>query len=78
MEITTIHQYLPLYPIDPASERLIVGTIHPHSFENFKVQFFYGNRGSIWTVLHEAFPTELPDPFSVDAIRRFLKKKIGG
>jgi hypothetical protein len=26
MEMTTKHQFLPLYPVDPASERLIVGT----------------------------------------------------
>jgi len=27
MEMTTTHQYLPLYPVDRSSERLIVGTI---------------------------------------------------
>jgi len=73
--MTTKHQYLPLYPVDPASERLIVGTIHPHDHGSFKVPFFYGNRGSIWTILHEAFPAELPDPFSLKDIRGFLSKR---
>ena len=71
----TTHQFLPLYPIDPASEKLIVGTIHPHDHSNFRVPFFYGNRGSIWTILHEAFPAELPDPFSREAILAFLKSR---
>jgi len=71
----TTHQFLPLYPIDPTSRKLIVGTIHPHDHGNFRVPFFYGNRGSIWSILHEAFPKELPDPFSRDAILAFLKDR---
>ena len=73
--MTTKHQFLPLYPIDPSSKRLIVGTIHPHDHESFKIPYFYGNRGSIWTILHEAFPEELPDPFSLEAIRSFLNAR---
>jgi len=69
----TIHQYLPLYPIEPESRRLIVGTIHPQDPSRFKVKFFYGNKGSLWTILHKAFPSELTDPDSVESIRSFLK-----
>ena len=39
----TSHKYLAQYPIDPRSEILIVGTIHPHRDEQFRVPFFYGN-----------------------------------
>ncbi|HEY6899789.1 MAG TPA: hypothetical protein VI233_04070 [Puia sp.] len=73
--MTTTHQFLPLYPIDPHSRKLIVGTIHPHDHSGFKIPFFYGNRGSIWTILHEAFPAELSDPFCLDAIQAFLKNR---
>jgi hypothetical protein len=73
--MTTTHQYLIKYPIDPLSEQLIVGTIHPHDHASFKVPFFYGNECSLWMILNEAFPIELPDPFDLDAIKRFLHQR---
>jgi G:T/U-mismatch repair DNA glycosylase len=71
--LKTVHKYLALYPIDPASEALIVGTIHPHWDERFQVPFFYGNVCSIWKILHTAFPMELTDPFQLVSIRNFLQ-----
>ena len=68
----TIHQYLDNYPINPASEKLIVGTIHPHDHAAFQVPFFYGNKSSLWTILHHAFPAELPDPRHLPDIMAFL------
>ncbi|HWB94253.1 MAG TPA: hypothetical protein VG605_20505 [Puia sp.] len=70
--MTTIHQYLAHYPISPTSEKLIVGTIHPHDHASFRVPFFYGNECSLWKILHEAFPDELLDPYQLDAILAFL------
>lgn len=73
----TEHQYLDKYPISKDSEKLIVGTIHPHEYKDFKVPFFYGNVLSIWTILSEAFPNELVKPLTLDGILDFLKiKKI--
>jgi len=72
--MTTIHQYLDEYKISSDSEKLIVGTIHPHDHDNFKIPFFYGNKLSIWTILNEAFPNELGTPISLDGIIKFLKK----
>jgi hypothetical protein len=37
--ITTTHQYLDKYPISKDSEKLIVGTIHPHDHDNFTIPF---------------------------------------
>jgi hypothetical protein len=56
MPVTTHHQYLDLYPIHPESTRLIIGTIHPHRVDNFEIDFYYGNRGSFWNILSDAFP----------------------
>jgi len=71
--MTTTHQYLAQYPIDPTSEKLIVGTIHPHDHANFRVPFFYGNECSLWKILHTAFPDELVDPFNLASILAFLR-----
>jgi hypothetical protein len=56
MPVTTTHQYLANYPIKPTDKRLIVGTIHPHLHDDFLIPFFYGNVGSLWNILSEAFP----------------------
>lgn len=71
----TTHQYLDHYPIDPACEKLIVGTIHPHDRAAFQVPFFYGNKSRLWTILHHAFPAELPDPRHLPDIMAFLRQR---
>ncbi|MDO6435582.1 hypothetical protein Q4E93_33520 [Flavitalea sp. BT771] len=71
----TSHQYLADNPIDPKSERLIVGTIHPHNHNEFQVPFFYGSECSLWEILHGAFPAELPNPFHLDDIKTFLRRR---
>jgi hypothetical protein len=68
----TIHQYIDRYPIDRDSVKLIIGTIHPHDHSAFRVPFFYGNKSSLWTILHHAFPTELPEPSHLPNILAFL------
>ncbi len=73
--MTTIHQYLEKYPISANSEKLIVGTIHPHAHDNFAIPFFYGNVTSIWTLLSEAFPNDLKQPLTLDGILKFLESK---
>lgn len=75
--ITTTHQYLEKYPITKNSKKLIVGTIHPHNHEDFRIPFFYGNVTSIWSILSEAFPNDLKKPLSLNNILNFLViKKI--
>lgn len=71
----TTHQYLDKYPITADSEKLIVGTIHPHNHANFTIPFFYGNVTSIWTLLSDAFPNDLQRPLTLDGILKFLKTK---
>ena len=56
MPVTTFHNYIDNYPIGQNSTRLIVGTIHPHLIGNFNIDFFYGNIGSFWDILANAFP----------------------
>lgn len=72
---TTTHQFLNKYPIDKFSEKLIVGTIHPHDSANFKIPYFYGNVKSIWEILSKAFPNELSRPLSLEGILSFLTAK---
>ncbi len=71
----TQHQYIDQHPIKPNSERLILGTIHPHNHEKFDLQFFYGNKCTIWNLLHEAFPDEITDPRSLPEILKFLQDR---
>lgn len=71
----TTHQYLDLYPINPNCEKLIVGTIHPHNHEEFKIPFFYGNIGSIWNILSDAFPEELPTSPTLNDVIYFLNNR---
>jgi G:T/U-mismatch repair DNA glycosylase len=71
--MTTKHQYLEKYPISIDSERLIVGTIHPHKHEEFDIDFFYGNKKSIWTILSEAFPDNFDKPLTLKSILKYLK-----
>jgi G:T/U-mismatch repair DNA glycosylase len=72
---TTNHQYLDKYPISADSEKLIVGTIHPHDHDNFALPFFYGNVTSLWTILSDAFPDDLKQPLTLEGILKFLKTK---
>lgn len=73
----TQHQYLDKYPIAKDSEKLIVGTIHPHDHAKFIIPFFYGNVASLWSILSDAFPDDLKQPLTLDGILEFLfKKKI--
>lgn len=71
----TVHQYLDKYPILADSEKLIVGTIHPHDHNNFLIPFFYGNVTSLWTILSEAFPTDLKRPLTLEGILLFLRNR---
>lgn len=71
----TEHQYLDKYPIKTDSEKLIVGTIHPHDFNSFTIPFFYGNVTSLWKILSEAFPDELSQPLTLEGILKFLEAK---
>jgi hypothetical protein len=68
----TRHQFLDRYPIDPNSERLILGTIHPHHHGRFLLPFFYGNKLSLWKILNEAFDNEIGADLRLDNILRFL------
>ncbi|HVW15851.1 MAG TPA: hypothetical protein VHB54_18615 [Mucilaginibacter sp.] len=71
----TEHQYLDKHPIDLNATRLILGTIHPHQHEEFKMQFFYGSELSIWKILHQVFPVELPDPGHLETVKKFLQQR---
>jgi G:T/U-mismatch repair DNA glycosylase len=73
--VITQHQYLSKYPIDPASERLILGTIHPHDHAAFTVQFFYGNMLSIWKILNQAYDNAMGPTITLDSIKAFLAKE---
>lgn len=71
----TTHQFLDKYPVSHDSEKLIVGTIHPHNHGSFEIPFFYGNVTSIWSLLSEAFPKDLQRPLTLEGILKFLKRK---
>jgi len=71
----TTNQYLDKYPISAESEKLIVGTIHPHDHNSFNIPFFYGNVASIWTILSDAFPNYLKKPLTLEGILNFLETK---
>jgi hypothetical protein len=70
MPVTTIHEYLDNYPYNQTYRRMIVGTIHPHMTENFNIPFFYGNVGSFWDILGQAFPQH--NFLTLDSIQQVL------
>ena len=57
MEVTTEHKFIDTYLIKRESKYLIIGTIHPHRTDDFEVNFFYGNKNTLWSILSEAFPS---------------------
>jgi G:T/U-mismatch repair DNA glycosylase len=71
----TLHQFVLKYPIRTESKKLILGTIHPHYTHDFEVQFFYGNKSSIWKILNEAFDNEIGQPITVNGIIAFLNSR---
>lgn len=71
----TQHKFLAQYPISKDSTSLILGTIHPHFTDQFRVDFFYGNESSLWKILAKAFPGELEDPYSLESIKAFLNQR---
>lgn len=71
----TKHQYINDSPIHPSSTKLILGTIHPHFTDAFDVDFFYGNRATLWIIFHGAFPEELKNPLDKKEIIKFLTNR---
>lgn len=70
--MTTHHRYLDLYPMDPTARAIIIGTIHPHDYTAFKMDFFYGSQCSLWNIFSEIFPQKMTRPQSLDYVRKFL------
>jgi len=73
--LITTHQYLDKYPVPSKAKKLILGTIHPHFHDEFRLPFFYGNEVSLWKIFGQAFPSELSDPLSLDSITKFLDER---
>ena len=71
----TKHQYVTEYPIRKNSKKLILGTIHPHDHEYFKIPYFYGNKLSLWNILNEAFDFELGKEITLEAVLKFLQNR---
>lgn len=72
--VYTVHQYLDLYPPSPESERVVVGTIHPHDTSKFKIPFFYGSKLSLWELLDRASGGEIGQPIQLENVLEFLKR----
>jgi hypothetical protein len=65
MSVITSHQYISKYAIKKNDKSLILGTIHPHNTGNFKIDFFYGNKNSLWSILSLSKNIELNDLNSI-------------
>ncbi|PUZ28643.1 hypothetical protein DCC81_03935 [Chitinophaga parva] len=70
--MTTHHRYLDRHPVNPSARAIIIGTIHPHDYTGFAMDFFYGSQCSTWTILAEAFPDRFPNPITREAVLDFL------
>lgn len=73
MSIRTVHEYLDIYPVNPESEKVVIGTIHPHNTTEFKIPFFYGSKLSLWKLLDRASGGEIGEPIVLDNVLKFLK-----
>ncbi len=69
--IKTKHKYIDEIKVRNDDTSLILGTIHPHRTNDFLIDFFYGNKKSIWNILSKAF-SKL-DLSSKEKILEFLK-----
>ena len=59
MPVTTVHQFINDHLVQLNHTRLLLGSIHPHNVDNFRFPYFYGNVGSLWDRLSEAFPDQV-------------------
>ena len=74
-KIITHHLHLDTYPIPTISQRLIVGTIHPHPhIKPFEMPFFYGSNNTLWKILDEASGGEIGQPITLPNVLAFLEK----
>ena len=71
--VTTLHRFLDLFRFKPTDKFAIFGTIHPHVLEDFLMQFYYGNVGSMWKILQQAFPEWKINSASRESILAFLE-----
>ena len=55
--VITHHSFIDSFEYSEEDRYMILGTIHPHDVSSFKIPFFYGNKGSLWEILSEAFPS---------------------
>lgn len=55
--IKSTHKYIDKNQVKESDTALILGTIHPHRTDEFIIDFFYGNKSSLWNILSQAFPT---------------------
>jgi len=58
LEVRTKHQYIDNFTYKSNDKYLILGTIHPHKVDNFKLDFFYGNKNTLWSIIEKA--TNIP------------------
>lgn len=54
--IKSTHKYIDKNQVKDSDTALILGTIHPHKTDDFIIDFFYGNKSSLWNILGQAFP----------------------
>ena len=70
--IRTFHQFIHQTNWRASDKYAIIGTIHPHRVDNFDLNFFYGNKGFLWSILGQAFPNL--DFTSVESIKDILSR----
>ena len=54
--VITVHKFIKDTKVRPSDKYMILGTIHPHNTQKFKINYFYGNKASLWSILRVAFP----------------------
>ena len=70
--IRTFHQFIQQTCWKSDDKYAIIGTIHPHRVDDFDLNFFYGNKGFLWSILGQAFPNL--DFTTVESIKRILSR----
>lgn len=60
-KVITSHEYINKYPIKLTDKYLILGTIHPDSSKSFEIDFFYGHKNTLWSIIGDAGGIELQD-----------------
>jgi G:T/U-mismatch repair DNA glycosylase len=69
------HPFIEKYPLENGLKYLIIGTCPPSlktRNEKFKINYYYGNKGSLWNIVSEIYNINLKNKSKEDSLKTIL------